>query len=502
MGMTSRHNILAGLLLLALCGNALAQTVVVVASDDWRDVYAASIYAQEKGYNLRYIQDSRQVRNFIDELLSINPTQVELLARSDGPVPSLGYQLRQQNIDVRDVSYSDHIELAAQLAEKLRSKELILVRDDFAFDALSARYIAYTRNAMILYVRKIHEVPPRTLDAISTLQPDQIFAVGRLDAGVLELLKPFPVKVFNGKDEYATTVLANQYAFEQKKPEQAILTTGDILEVTLLNPRENPVLLVPADGTYSLVQTSDLIKSTGMSTMLGIGQGIATAGYFIKDRTGARIYVKFGSISTGGPDTAFERRDIEMNLQGYRLPQPRYSGRLLNLQADYASSLGRTTGAVLESQRRPAPAVLFAATFENAGNVELPVYGLFTIRDSSGRTITTLKTDTIAVDPQQRLDFKVDWNNPPAEGSYDVEATFFTDVYAGITFPSKVITLDLRWLFVWLSLFLFALVLILLLVMLYYSDRLLRDLREWRTATSHEVKSLEDLLAKVMKMFK
>lgn len=489
-------------LFLLFVTTAHAATGVLVATDDWREAYAASLYAAAKGYPMRFVQDAVHLRGAIDELQTLKLDTVELFSRKDGPVPSVGNQLRGMDLDVRDFTYEDAYALSALLAERLQAKTVIVVRDDFAFDALSARYLSYAEHAPILYVHRVQDVPDSVRSAIAQLQPAKTYALGRLEPGVLDALKPYGLQAFNGKDEYATNNLVNLYALGLGgKPPQAILTTGDILETTLLNPNDNPFLLVPVDSSYSLIQTADLISKQGWDHLLGIGQGIASPGYFLKDRTGVRIYVKFGSLSTND-GAGFERKDIQLQLEGFRLPQPQYTGKIVDLAADYAGTIGKTTGALLLSREKPAPSADFSATFENGGNIEIPVYVLFTVRDNAGKTLTTLQSEVATVYPGERRVFTVHWENPPAEGTYTVEAAFSTDVYQGITFPSRTISLDLKWLFVWLALLVFALVFILLLVLAYNSNKLLRDLKDFTSASSKVRLALEELMAKITKAFK
>ncbi|MFH1107233.1 MAG: hypothetical protein V1787_05030 [Candidatus Micrarchaeota archaeon] len=493
-----RHATFAFLLLLSLAQSA---AVVLVNSNNWQDVYAASIYAQNKGLPLRYVQDIAHSAAALEELGTLKAATVELYGRIDNPVPSLTYRLRQLDLDVRDTPYQDHYELSAILAQKTGSQEVILVRDDFAFDALSARYLAVTRKAPILYARGVRELPQKVRDAIDSLRPSRIYAVGRLDDSVLNELRAYDVQVLNGKDEYDTSYYVNDYAFSLAKPAQAFLVNGDLLEITLLNAQTNPFLLVPDVGTYSLIQTSDLIQRSGMDFLLGIGQGIASPAYFIKDRTGAKVFIKFGSLSTGGND-AMTRQDIDLRLEGYRLPTPKYSGRIARLDADFGKTLGKMTAAVVGDRDKPAPPVDFVATFENTGNIEIPVYVLFKVTDQQGNTLTTIQSDPHAVYQQQFRDFKASWANPPAEGEYRVEATFFTDVYSGILFPGRTLDFDLKWLYVYLFLFIFLLAVLMLIVISYQSRRLLKDLADFTASAKRLEAVYEDLSRKISRIFR
>ncbi|MBU1196968.1 cell wall-binding repeat-containing protein [Candidatus Micrarchaeota archaeon] len=480
---------------------ANAQTAVLVNSNDWRDAYVASLYAYQKGYIMRYVQDIHSISGTLHELTSQDIAQVELYSRIDNPVPSFTYQLRQLDIDIRDVEYVDQYELSGLLAEKLQPDSVIVVRDDFAFDALSARYLSIVDQAPIVYAKRVRELPQPVIQSLARIQPSTVYAIGRLGPEVMSELRNYPVERLNGIDEFDTNYYANSYAFNIEKPSQALITTGDILELTILNARENAVFLVPEIGSYSLVQTSNLVNEAGLEYLLGIGNGIASPGFFIKDRTGARIYVKFGTIRTEGNE-AMQRQDIEMRLQGYRLPQPHYAGKITGLQADFGQSLGKATGALVASRNQVAPSVDLHATFENVGNIELPVYVLFTIRDSAGNVIRTLQSDPMVVYPKALTDFRMNWEDPPSEGNYDVEATFFTEVYAGITFPSRSIDLDLRWLFVYLFLLAFILALVMLLVMAYYSDRLLKDMKDFVTTSRGVNDAVDELWLRVSKVFK
>ncbi|MFH0971129.1 MAG: hypothetical protein V1835_01030, partial [Candidatus Micrarchaeota archaeon] len=221
-------------------------TMVIINSNKWQDAYLASIYSTLNGYNLRFILDPFQTNEFMQELSTNRQiTKVILFSRKDSAVPSLTYLLHSQNLDVREYAFEDHHDLGVQMLGMIPSEKVVVIRDDFAFDALSAKYLAQELKAPVVFSKGAEEMDGRVMDALNSRRTSTVYLVGRPSPKLEAMLANFNLNKLQGRDEYDTNNMVNQLALGDQKMVQGTITTGDMYELALMNLINQPIFLVP-----------------------------------------------------------------------------------------------------------------------------------------------------------------------------------------------------------------------------------------------------------------
>ncbi len=464
--------------------------MVVVVSPDWHDALLAANLAQRNGAALRFVQDLPQLQSLVEELEapdSGSDTAI-VLAKAGNELPSLSYRLRSTNLNVLDFSFHDYKDLMRQLSEReaglQKAKRVVLVRDDFAFDALSSKLLSIAADAQLLFARGTGELHPETIAAIEKISPAEIFAVGAFDERVLSRLSKFEVRQVGGRDEFetsrrasalATTIAGGKGVFV---PRQALITPGDVLEKSLLNSGWQQIFLVPFNGTYSLFQLSQVVNETGLDLLVGIGHGVADSGAYVRQRTGVRVMVRLGSVKTAGVEGQIVKRDIATALDGYVLPLPNYNGTISIASSTYSDTVSAGTGLLFAPQKKPAPPVTLHASYRNTGNIESPVSVSFRVFGEASETLATLQTAEQFVKPGEAVGFSAQWDGAPQEGKYSAEATAVINVYDGLAIGTQKMGFDLAWMMVWASLALLLLAVALLSFAAYYSHKASRKMKQ------------------------
>ncbi len=474
-------------------------TVVIINSNKWQDAYLVAVFANLNYLPVRFIQDPFQTGDFMHELSSHRFTKAIVFSRKDSTVPSLNYLLHAQNIDVRETVFEDHHDLSAKILERLPEKKVIVVRDDFAFDALTAKFLAQELHAPVIFSKGAEEMDGRVMQALEGVGPSEVYLVGRESLKLEERLGRYNLVKLQGRDELDTNNIVNEYLMEGKKLNQAVITSGDIFELLLMNVKEQPIFLVPNFGTYSLVRTGAMVTDSEMKVLLGLGQFISEAGSWLNQRTGVRVMVKFGTVSTRGQEGGMVKKDISIELNGYQLPTPLYTGKVVEVNPVYAEPLGPSTGALIAGKE--VPPVEFRNVFENSGNIDYPAYIILEVRDETNAIIATLQSETQMVYPDRPNIFIIPWENPPAEGVYKVQARAFGEVYEGINFAGKDVEFDLRWLFVFINILLVLLAVLMLALAVYSSHMLSRDIRHYGGIYQKAIGELDHLIKYVNNLY-
>ncbi|MEK6842970.1 MAG: hypothetical protein AABY04_00620, partial [Candidatus Micrarchaeota archaeon] len=243
-------------------------TIVVINSNKWQDVYLAGIFANLNSLPIRFIQDPFRTQDFMSELSAIKVTTVYLFSRKDNTVPSLTYLLHSRNLDVREVEFEDHQDLSAKMIDKFSPKSAIIVRDDFGFDALSAKFLSNKLKIPVIFSKGTDEMDGRVLNSLKSNGVSSLFLIGRASPQLDEKLSGFALEKIQGRDEYDTGNIVSEYIAGDIESVQGVITTGEILELSLLSITDQPIFLVPDFGTYSLTRTSNVIKKTNIQALL------------------------------------------------------------------------------------------------------------------------------------------------------------------------------------------------------------------------------------------
>jgi putative cell wall-binding protein len=417
-----------------------AKTIVVVNSEDWHDAYLASIYAGANGLDVKYVREAIEAQDVVDSLSGMNVNKIVFFTKSTNPLPTLASVLQVINVELDQTTFFDREDLGAELVKRMHSDTVIVVRDDFGFDAFSAKFLSFVLKAPVVFVADgIERIPPKVLDAIVAAAPREIILVGRLKPFVETQLSGLNIKRVSGRDEFENSVLLNKLAYEKSRPGQGVITHGFVLDSTLMNSVQ-PIIIVPEQGTYYLLNVAEFVKTGGISYLLAIGRGISEAGYFLKERTGARILLKLASVRAGEMREAEVHKDIFTALTGYDLPIPLFAGNVTDFSVG-GGSIGSLTGFFAFFNPKITVPIDIKTSFANKGNIEFPVYFVARVFDKDNKTIVALQSEKEFAYPRKELELKTVWKEAEP-GTYMVEGTIYGDVQNGIVFQTLRQTFD------------------------------------------------------------
>jgi hypothetical protein len=383
--------------------------------------------------------------------------------------------MRTQNLDVREIVFDDHFDLSAKLLDMAKPQKAILVRDDFGFDAISSKYMANKLKMPVIFSKGPEGMDGRVIDALKKNKVSEIYLVGRQSTQLETSLSEFKLNKLQGRDEFDTNNIVNEFIVKEVPVQQGMIVTGDIWELSLMNVIDQPIFLVPEFSTYSLTKTANIITKANLLVILGVGRFVTESGQWLKQRTGAKLIVKFGSVKTSQGDEGFVKQDMTIRLDGFEMPIPKYDGRIIEIYPSYTDPLGPSTGALI-ARDKPAPPVEFITTFEATGNIDFPAYIILEVKDENNKTLATLQSERQMVYPKRENVFRLKWDNAQSEGKYFVIGRVFGEVYEGLTLPGKEIDFELRWIYVIINLLLLLLAILMLVMVAYWSQVLSGDI--------------------------
>lgn len=467
-------------ILFSFIASASSNTVVVVNSLDWRNAYLASVYAAINDCQLKYVMGISEVNKLLDELSGSRFESAILFNDLKNVIPTLSSSMQTLNMRVDEIKFSNHHELSAEIIKRVQSKKVIIVRDDFAFDALSAKFYSQLLKAPIAFAKGIDSVPENVFSAMRSSGVSEAILVGRIKPEVEKQLEGIIFKRIEGKDEFDNSLLINEMASQLKKPTQGVITTGYLLEGTLLNVKNQPVIIVPEQGTYFLVKIEDFLKKNNIDFLLGIGQ-VTESSYWFKERLGTRIFLKLGSVTAEEMKDANVKKDIIMSLAGYSLPIPFFEGYTTSFSASLSNKLSLTGFASFFGK------VLFPVEiktkFINKGNMEYPAFAILRIFDENNNTLATIESEKQMAYPGKEITFKSIWFTDKT-GSYNIEGNVFGEVKNGIVFQPVSQKLEVTLLTILIPAILMLILLFLIAVDGYSIYRLNKDLKKLKKINS------------------
>jgi hypothetical protein len=487
-----------------------ATAVVVLNSPAWQDAVIAAQYSYAEGYKFKYILGNEDLRTLVQEVYGLRVSEALLYYKRTSELPALTISLRSVGLSVKAAPYVDHHDLAILLLQKMRPKTVIITRDDFALDAISSTYLARTLGAAMVPSEGTLGPKQDVIDAMRQVGVRRVIVVGNIEETRMRQLADLDVTFIRGRDEFETTRKVNEFAFKIKPPgSQSLVTTGEVLENTLLYSHEYPVYVVPEVSVYSLAQLATLLNQTHQEVVVGVGQSVINAGEVLKTAAGVRFIVKLTKIKPNA-GASFVREDLLNVLRGYQAPLPNYTFEVEDIYPDYADLFGTSTGHAvifdLADQLRtpkPAPPVTIKATVRNNGNIEIPLNLVVRVIDSQNQAVAVLRpSDVMNVPAGEARTVQLLWPNPPSQGTYTLTANVFADVYEGISKDSAPVSFQLLWMTIWINLLLLLIAAIVAIAIGHYSRKIGKGEKEGASIAKGIGEEVDKIAAGIEKRFR
>lgn len=430
-------------------------SIVVINSNDWRAAFLASTFSQYNDFPIKFVTDPAKTDYLLEDVASYKPDSIYLFSHESSPAAAITHKLRSLGASIQEITFKNHFDLGQKIAERIDCTSAIIVRDDFGYDALSSKYFAKTSQSCVFFASGASTLPPETLSAINTVKPRKIFLVGTLSQSVDSQLAGFPTERVAGRDEYETSQAVFSMAVSSTAP-QIMISTATVLDAALLNDYTFPILVVPSNGTYSLFRTATLLQSAETKYVLAVGRGITETSYWLRDRTGAKVLVKLGTMRSAGKNSEMEKQDVSTSFEGYDLPAAVRSGRISSVRTEVFELLDPLTGNAIMGNRKAAPPLYITAEFENNGNIEYPVSVMAQVFDAGGGLLQSFESEPRVITRAEKTSFSFKWPEPPGEANYKIVVSAQSDVFDGIRFEDKNADAAVTWLNFWLKAALFA----------------------------------------------
>ncbi len=278
--------VLFSVLLLMLPG---LSKVVLINSQDWKDVYGGILYANYYGYNVFYTNSPNPAG-----LFNILPKDEIVLVESKSKpfISNLEAQLKAKNYIITnkiEVSNGD-----IELKPDSISDSYLIVEEDYPYLSIPAGAYAKATNSWVLIVNDDN------LDDVVKLVSNakKVILVGKFKRNIYEALKPYATEEITGNSKYEIAKEIGDKFMDVKPTKNLIITEGKYLERELLYGSA-PVLFV---GTNFLPkETKDFIFQHNIKTVVAIGSQLTYVGEKIREVTNKKVavFVKFGQSTPG-----------------------------------------------------------------------------------------------------------------------------------------------------------------------------------------------------------
>ncbi len=302
--------LLIPIILMSLNAASKSSEVVIVNSDDWRDVYSSIIYANLQNKTF-YFLSSKEQSTTLPQIIT-KTANIHLIESSRIPVIK-GYRsiLEGYGFNVTEEKSSDWKTLNLKLAERLNTKRYVIVDDTYGYSAVSVCPYSKLTNSYVLYANK------GNLNAVYEFLKEreaEITIYGYVDREVTEKLRELKPETIDMEDRFDNNIEIVKRYMKRKKTDQVTLTNGEFIERGLMECKE-PILFI--GNSIPPKQTEDYIKESGIRIGVLIGNNLINSAQKLKSSTGINIFLRFGQASgSGGTSTQIKTLDI--------YPLPRY----------------------------------------------------------------------------------------------------------------------------------------------------------------------------------
>lgn len=278
-----------------------AESLVIVDSLDWRDVYLGELYAAHEGSTAYFLLDAEHASRLLTIISPEKYDEVILLESKKGPVVKNYHTLLEaQGFNVERRAYADYIALQEMLYEDLGFDSIMLIDDTYGYSAMSVAPYCLRHDCLPMFVDAENLGSLRSvLDDASTLE-----RFGFIDRNVVNEY-PNIRAIGKGEDRFEDNLAMVKLLQNEQPVRQILITNGEFLEAQLIMSG-SPVLFIgkqqiPAD-------ILSYLEGSGFKSAMLIGNSLFANGKTIKDATGISVFVKFAK----GRDSEQEALDLFM----------------------------------------------------------------------------------------------------------------------------------------------------------------------------------------------
>ena len=267
---------------------AVSAKIVVINSEDWKDVYYGIMYAQYENLPVYFANSPNPAG-----LFNILPKdRVVLIESSSKPfIPNLEAQLKMRGfiIDQKIILRTPYRDLMPKNVESF-----YVVEEDFPYLTIPTGALARASNSWVLIVNDANVNDVANLLASA----QKVVLVGKFKRNIKNVISKYATQRIDANNKFALSVKIAEEFLKIKKTQQVLIADGKYLEPEMLKGA-CPVLLV---GTNKLPdEVLDFITSHGIRTVVAIGMHLTYVGEKIREKSHKKIavFIKYGMATPG-----------------------------------------------------------------------------------------------------------------------------------------------------------------------------------------------------------
>lgn len=348
---------------------ALTPDYIISNSEDWRDVYSSTLYADLLKADSGFLT-SKNAGTLLLNTIDAKNKNIQIISSSKVPY-IVGYKgiVTSRNFNAEEFSLSN---VNLELAKKLPSiTKFIIVDDSYGYNAISVAPYAALDN---WYVLLTNTKTLSQLDSfLASRKVDKMIIYGNVERAVLSRFSKYNPEIINNDgDRFENNIEMVKKYRAVSGSKQVILTNGEFIEKEVMSGAE-PVIFIGSNNVPTSVQ--NYIKGTDISTAVLIGNELVGTATFIRRQLGLSVFVKFaqGARNPEGAISQVEGLDL------FYLPK-------YNLNIDiFKISYNQATRQI-------------EVTYTNKEAQAAYLKGTITIKDSAGNSVTVGDTDAVFID--------------------------------------------------------------------------------------------------------
>ncbi|MGV8169322.1 MAG: hypothetical protein ACP5N3_04670 [Candidatus Nanoarchaeia archaeon] len=303
---------------LALSSEASAETVVIVNSAEWTDVYSGTLYANLLAEQNYFLTSTRHA-TIISYSIPKSVERLEVISSRNSPYV-VGYKSLLEAEGYKNVEElrvtNGNIELGQRLTDITK---FIVIDPSYGYNSISVAPLAVQGRYYVLFANR------RTINQVSNFLDgrtvNELIIYGQVDREVKDALAEYSPTTINTGDRFDNNIeivkkYQEVYTRKYGAPRrQAILTNGEFIEASVVSGAD-PVLFIGFSNVPE--QVREYIDSSSLEVGTLVGNELIGSATFIRRQTGLSVFVKFGQGARVPSDTISKVEDLD------RFPIPRY----------------------------------------------------------------------------------------------------------------------------------------------------------------------------------
>ena len=360
------------LLLAILLVPFVTADVLIINSQDWRDVYTGLQHSVSTNQDAYFAVDQAQATALLG---IIRPEQqITLLTGQQQQVPGLRSLLQANGYVITDIQSANALQTNQDLALIADTQNLVIIDPSYPYNAISVATYANMRNASVVFAQTNLEL------LVEEKQPEEVLIYGIINREQYDIASSLSTVEINTQDKFSDNFALVQRFIQYQETQGLLLSNGEFIENQLVTGK-TPTLFIGRQNVPQEVTTFISENNFRIGTL--IGNALAVNAEQIKDATGISIFIKF----------AQGRNQQQLPLDIFPLPTPQ--AQISIVQAEY----------------NPALQALFV-TYQNPG--EVATYFSASITTSQG---TVEDDQPIFIDAQSTKTTRYDIASPQGEAT-------------------------------------------------------------------------------------